>query len=876
MSGWSDLAERVRALVFRGRQDRELEEEMRFHLEREAEERIRLGLSPDAARREALVAFGGVARFKDEVRDARGVSLLEEAVADARYALRALAHHPGFTASVIVVLGLGIGASTAVFGVVDSVLLSDLPYPDADRIVRVMQESPTNRMYQLSTVDWQAVRDQNQVFTAFGVARPGGAAVSGAGEPQRVQSAKASAGFFAAVGIPAAYGRLVEAADEAMGAPPVVVVTFAFAERVLGGAASAVGKSLTIDGVSHAVIGVLPRGRPDLAGISAELWPALRVAAPARRGPFWLRAYGRLKPGVTREAAARDLAGISERIYPIWAAGFQDKAVKFMSVTLRESVIGTADRQVGLFAGGVILVLLVAIANVATLVLVRASAREHELSVRAALGATRGRIARLMITECIALTLLAGLAGLGIAALSLRLVADVAPNLPRLAEVGLGARAAAFAVMTALVSGLLVSISPVWGVLRGGQSAALRADARRAGTSRRTNLVRGALVTAEFALALPLLLGAGLLLNSFLRLQRVELGFNPDGAVSVNIALPSARYSNPADVQAFWRNLEARARDIPGVTALGFSSSMPPNNGGDVNNFDLLDHPTPAGESQPVVPWNIITPGFFDAMGIRMVDGRLFSAADSATAPPVVVVSRAWARHYYPRENALGKRMISGGCTTCAPTTVVGIVADVKFLGLQGDGEAAYAPVSQDNPTGMALVARTPRSAAETYRALRGAISAVDPELAVSEITLAERVDQSLADPRRWTAMIGAFAGAALLLAALGIFGLMSYIVRQRRRELGVRLALGAEPGALTWMVVSRGMRYAIIGTVAGLGLSLVESRWLGSLLFGVGAMDPSTLVPVALILLFVGLLACWIPGIRAGRIAPVEVLSSE
>ena len=876
MSLIADLSERVRALFFRRREDALLDEELRDHLERETAENVRRGMGAPEARRAALVALGGFERVKDEVRDARGISWLEQAAADTRYAARALTRNAGFTAAVVAVLGIGIGASTAVFGVVDTVLLSELPYPEADRLVFIVQESPTNRLWQLSTVDWQAVRDQQQSFSGFGVARPGGAAISGAGAPERVPSSRASAGFFEAIGIPAAFGRLVEPADEANGAPPVAVVTWAMAERSLGGAAGATGKAITIDGIPHTVVGVLPRGRSELGGIKADVWPALRAAAPTRRGPFWLRAYGRLKPGVTREAAARDLASISLRLYPLWASSYQDDGTRFTPLPLREVMIGRADRQVGLFAGGVLLVLLVAIANVATLVLVRASAREHELSVRAALGATRGRVARLMITECLLLTMLAGLAGVGIAAVSLKLVGSIAPNLPRLAEVGLGARVVVFAAITTLVCGILVSVSPVWGVLAGRHSASLRADARRSGTSRRTNIVRGALVVAEFALALPLLLGAGLLLNSFVRLQRVELGFDPQGAVSVNISLPSARYADPLAVQAFWRNVETRARELRGATAVGLSSSMPPNNGGDVNNFDLLDKPVPAGESQHLVPWAIVTPGFFDAMGIRLLEGRLFNDGDSTAAPPVVVVTQAWARHYYPGENAIGKQMISGGCTTCPPTTVVGIVADVKFLGLQGDGEAAYAPVTQDNPLGMALVVRTPAGAPETYQALRRAIAAVDPELAVTEQTLAERVDQSLADPRRWTAMIGAFAVAALVLAALGIFGLMSFVVRQRRRELGVRLALGAEPGTLTWMIVSSGLRYAIIGTIIGLGLSLLESRWLGALLYGVGAMDPATLVPVALLLLTAGLIACWIPGMRAGRIAPVEVLGSE
>jgi len=388
--------------------------------------------------------------------------------------------------------------------------------------------------------------------------------------------------------------------------------------------------------------------------------------------------------------------------------------------------------------------------------------------------------------------------------------------------------------------------------------------------------MRGALVVAEFALALPLLLGAGLLLNSFLQLERVDPGFDPSGAVSVGLSLPTARYRDGAAVQAFWRQVEARAGEAPGVAAVGLTSALPPDNGGDVTNFDLVDHPVPSGAAEPVSPWMAVTPGLFPALGVRLLGGRSFTAADSGNAPPVVVVSRAWAQHFFPRESAVGRQLVEGGCYDCPRTTIVGVVGDVKYLGIAGAGEAVYGPLTQSNARTVHVVVRTAAAPPAAFRALREAVRGLDPELPVVETTLQARLETSLADPRRWTAILSAFAAAAALLAAVGIFGLMSFVVRQRRREMGVRLALGAEPVSLTLLVLRRGMRYALLGTAIGLGLSVLEGRWLGSLLFGVGAMDPVTVAAAALLLLGIALAACSVPGLRAARVSPVEVLATE
>jgi predicted permease len=877
MSVVTDLVERIRALLFWRRLDRELDEEMRFHLERETDERRRHGDSPEAARRGALRAFGGVDRFTEEARDARGVSLVRDLGADIRYAARGLIRNPGFTVAAVLVLGIGIGAATATFAVVDAVLISELPYPHARRLVRIYPTA-TREMTQLSTVDYQAIREQARSFDAVGALALRVMALSGSGDPQRVLAGRVTAGFFDALSVWPAEGRLVEERDETTGAPPVVVLSHGMAEQLFGSARAAPGRAIMLDGASHEVIGVLPGDPADrvgLAGLRAGVWPALQLQTPTRRGPFWIRPIARLREGVTLDDATRDLAHISRRLFPIWASSFQDREARFTPVPLREAIVGTADRRISLFAAAVVLVLLVAVGNVATLVLVRAAARAPDLSVRAALGAPRVRLARLLLVEGVTLTTAAALVGIALAAVAVTLVGRLAPALPRLAEVSLDGEAVAFAAAVTLVAGLLISLSPVLTALSRRTSTSLRTDARRTGASPRTNLVRGTLVVGEFALAVPLLLGAGLLLNTLLRLQRVDPGFDPGGVVSASLTLPPARYGDSA-AGAFWRRLEARATESPAIAAVGLSTELPPDEPGNENNFDLVDQPVPVGTAQPTSPWVYVTNGYFAALDVPLLDGRLFMAGDSGPAPPVVVVSRAWAERFFPQGGVVGRQLIEGGCLECPRTTIVGVVGDVKYLGLRQAGEAVYGPLEQSGARSGHVVARSRAAAADGLRALRDAVRSLDPQLPLAETTLESRLDAELADPRRWTAVVGGFGASAALLAALGIFGLMSFVVRQRRREIGVRIALGADPASVTWMVVWRGMRLAGLGAMCGLLLAALEARWLRALLFDVGAADPLTLGAVAAVLLGAALLACWIPGRGAARISPVEAIAAE
>ena len=873
--------ERLKAILFRGRRRQELDEELRFHLERDVEARMRRGVAEADARRDAKLSLGGVDQVKELVDDASGVRPLADLAADLRFGARALRRNAGLTATIVVVLGLAIGAATAVFAVVNGVLLSQLPYPHADRLIRILNESSPQNRWGLSIADYLAIRDQQRVFDAVGLLRTANMALtSPGGEPEQVRAGRITPGFLSALGLRAAAGRLLAKDDETPGAAPVVVVSHHVAVTRFGSAAAAVNRAVTLDGLSYTVIGVLPPGVNDLAGIEAGVWPAMQVSTPPRRGPFGLMGIALVREGVTPDMVQRDLAGISARIFPVWQSSFADRSARFFSLSLRESLVGSTARPLRLLAAAVLLVLLVAVANIATLALVRISAREHELATRARLGASRVRLVRLVVTENLLAVLLAGMAGLGLAAMALRLAGALLPRLPRVGEVALDGRAVAFAAVATLAAALLVSVAPAVAVVRG-RLLSSRVDGRRMSAGRRANAVRSALVAAEFMLALPLLVTAALLGRSFLNLSQVSPGFDPSHAFTIAVSLPEARYADSASgalptTGDFWRRALQRAQEAPGVVSAALTTSLPPNNGGDVNNFNLLDHPVPPGGEEPVAPWATVSSDYFATLSVPLLDGRLFNAADTANGLPVAIVSRAWAARHFPGRSVLGQQFISGGCTTCPPTVIVGVVGDVKYLGLAGTGEGMYAPAAQDGARSAQLVIRTAASPASAMGPVIAALRSVDPALPLAGRTMDDRLRSELSAPGRWTILLGAFAAVALALSALGIFGLMSYLVRRQRREIGVRMALGAEPAQVARMVVGRGMRCVAPGIVGGVLLMLAAARWTESLLYGVAPRDPATIALVTAVLLASAIAACLLPGFRAARIRPAEAIASE
>ena len=877
MSFIADLSVRLRSLFNRSSEEREMDEEVRFHVEREIQERIRRGEHPDVARRSAMVEFGNIGQHKEEIRDARGTRPLEELLSDIRYALRGLRRNPAFTLTGILVLGIGIGATATVYSIVHSVVLADLPYPEPERLVRVVEKNSPTNIWALSTADVMSIRERQRVFAEWGELSRAEVAISGSGTPERVVAARISSGYLRAIGIPVAKGRPILASDETSDAAAVMIVTDEFATRRFGTADVALGKALSLDGIPHTIVGVLPPGRDELGGIRSSVWPALKLPVIVRRGPFWLRGVGRLKPGVSVEAAAADLSRISSEILPLWS-DFRDSTAKLTPQPLQEAIIGRSGRQVGLFAAGVALVLLLAIVNVATLVLVRASSRAQELAVRVMLGARRGRVARLLVTENLILTLSAALVGLLIALGGIRLAVRQLPSLPRINDVALDWRVIALGVVAAVISGILVSLSPI-AALRERTNLASHAMGRRTDGGHRTSRLRSAFVVAEFALAWPLLVASGLLLNSFLRLQRVDPGFDPSGLVSIGVNLPASRYAENAEIIRFRELALQRLAAVPGVRSVGLASDVPPDpNYGAFDNFNLVHKPVPEGQAEPNAPWYYVNASYFATLGIDVIEGRNFTDADTAQAFPVVIVSESWARQFTPGESAVGRQLVQGGCYDCPRTTIIGVVEDVRNLGPSLPMVAVYGPTTQWVNRGQSInvLARLRSVSPATMDALRRELRAIDPDLPLVETTIDDQMEASIADPMRWAAVLTAFAACGMGLAALGVFGLMAYSVRQRRREIGVRLALGAEPSSVTWLVVARGMRYAAIGSAIGLAVTLLFVNRIQAMLFGVSPTDVLTMAVVGALLLGSAFLASWIPARRAARIRPMEAIAVD
>ena len=847
--------------------DADMRAELESHLELQTAENVRRGMTPEEARRHALIASGGLAHAAEAMRDQYRVPWIESILRDLRHAARGLRRTPGFTVSAVGVLALGIGSTTAVFSAANAVLRN--PTHDGLAIIH-FRGFPS-----LSTADFRAIEEQQRSFSALGAMRGGAVAFRARGDAERVRGGRVTAGWFDVLGLRPVAGRPIEPRDEVLGADRVAVLSDELARRTFGDPSAALGRAVQVDEVPHLVIGVLPRVSEPLA-TRADVWSALQLAPPERRGPFGMMVIARLAPGVTFESATRDVAGISERIFPLWAPAWNDRTARYEARAIRTAALATSSRMLGIFGAAVALVLLIGVANVASLMLVRAVGRSREVLLRAALGASRTQLVRLFVTESALLALASAAIGIGIGVLGLRALIALGPSMPGLSAGGLDVRAALFAVVLALVAGLIVGAYPVALLLRG-ERRGLSTSARVIGGGRATQAVRSGFVVGQFALALPLLAISGLLLVSFLRLQRVDPGFDPGNVLTVRVSLPSGTYSSDELTEGYWARALPVVQALPGVRDVGLGSSMPPDDFGSSNdNFNLIDRPVPPGTPEPNGAWPAADAGYFAALGVPILEGRLFTPADSGPEP-VVVVSRTWAEKYYPGESALGRRMIRGGCTECSPSTVVGVVDDVRYNGFTGALDALYSPVNEVWPTTLYLFIRTEGRPEPLMSSVRRVLTSVDPAVPLDDLaTMEQRLYASTAQPRQWAILLGAFAAAALALAALGVFGMLSYMVHARRREIGVRIALGARGASVVRLVVGKGFAHAILGSIIGLGAALAGTRALTTVLYDVSPADPRTLGLATLALLVVALIACWLPARRAAAIDPLEIMRDE
>lgn len=794
------------------------------------------------------------------------VALLE----DLRSAIRGLRLRPGYALVVIATLALGIGAACAVFSLVDGVVLRPLPYPDANELV-LLREKNANNEWNTSVADFEGVRGGNRSFDSVGAAQTYDVVLTGAGEPSWVAARFVTADYFGVLRVAPVRGRGFQRGDDARGAARVVVVGQGFAERRFGAGADPLGRTLELDGESYTVIGVMPAGMESLPAMRAEIWPALQLPEATRRGPFTLSTIARLRDGVTREQAADDLAGVSRSLLARWSSDFKDDTARIVPLPLHEAVVGNVRGTLMLAFGAVIVVLLIAIVNIANLVLMRVTERGQDLGVRAALGASRGRLARLLVTESVLLSLIGGAAGVLLAKLLLQGYRALGPAVPRLAEISVDWRVIAFGAVAGLVSGLAVGVLPL---LFGAVGRAGASGARGASASRGQQRLRDGLVSLEFALALPLLVCAGLLVNSLMRVQHVDPGFASEGMLTARVRLPETVYPENTDRIAFWERALAGIQAIPGVRAATLANGTPPDAPGTSNNFDIVGRPV---ADQPVSPWTPVVANFFDAMGLRVVDGRVFDATDTPDSPPTIVVSESWAKHYFPGERAVGRKLIEGGNVE-NPVTIVGVVSDVKWDGLRNAGDAVYAPISQgwfNNP--LYVFIRTEGDPLALAAPLRNTLLRLEPGAVPSEVTtMASRLRDSTSDARHWATVIAGFALAALLLAAVGVSGVLAYYVSRQRREIGIRLSLGADGRAIVAMVLKRGVVLAAIGSAVGVALSLMLTRSIESLLFEVSRTDVLTLACATALMLAIAFAACWLPARRAARTSPIEALRYE
>jgi putative ABC transport system permease protein len=809
-------------------------------------------------------------------------SLIAALWRDVRYGARSLRKAPGFTTIAILTLALGIGATTAMFSVLDAVLLRPLPFAQPDQLVRVFNTygtSPDN-LQSVSVADFLALRDDGRVFSSiasFRLPSDGFSYVSG-DRAERVYGTVVSADFFATLGVRPALGRAFQSGDDADGAPPTVVLSNAFWRQRLGSDPTVIGKSLNIQGRPTTVLGVMPASVWYPRGDRAELWLNDSFHAPPRRGPFGLALVARERPGVS--AAQRDavLAQLSAGVRTRFPGGPDHWTYVEQSLSQRFS--GPLRPILLLLMGAVVVVLVIACVNVTNLMLARATSRAQEISVRSALGASRAALVRQLLVEGTLLALAGGAAGMLIAVWGVRILTAIAPDslfVLRDFKTAVDWRVLALAAAATMGSVSFFALAPA--ILGAGTRATAASRGGTDAPSRRR--LRSSLVVAEFALSLMLLVGAGLLIRSLTKLRAVDTGVRSDGVVTASIALPSVRYAKTPQIDIFHDRLLADLRGRPGLERVSASVGLPPDVFGSSSDFFVTSHPVADGAFSPLADVLAVDGDYFAALGIPLLSGRIFDARDNMDAPNAVMISEALARKYFPNTNPLGERLNVGGTGDDNSYAIVGVVGNVRYDGVaQGPSAAIYFPFIQGGmgvTPSFSIVVRTRAGADEVARVVRDAVHQIDPELAVANVrTVHELVEESVAGDKFRTTLLSVFALLALVLAAVGIYGVMAYAVGRRAREIGIRLALGARNWEIYRLILREGLVVAGVGIAIGLVASLTLTGAVSKFLYGIGATDVATFVGVPLILLAIAALACLVPARRAARVDPTVTMRGE
>jgi putative ABC transport system permease protein len=819
-----------------------------------------------------------------------------------RYGLRMLARNPVFTIAAILCLGLGTGATTAIFSVVNAVLLRPLPYAHADRLVRVFTEFPKEvsstspngfRHFWVSPPEFFEIKRDTHSWEDFEAWVNGPANLAGRDEPVRATTSFVTGGLLEMLGVQPAFGRLPTADDDRPNVPATAVLSYDLWQRAFGGDANVLHRDIRLNGARCTVIGVMPRGFnfPPGEVNPSELWTPLQLdpAHPGSRGSHFLSVLASLRPGVSMAQAqaemvrytihtTRTVARAQHRLdptqHPLVLAGFQDEVVH----SVRPAML--------VLLGAVAFVLLIACVNVANLLLARSEARRREIAVRTAIGASAGKLLRQFIAEGVLLSTAGAALGLVLAEGGLRLLAATgAGSIPRAGEIGIDWRVLLFALALALATGVVFGLAPILHARPSTLHDALKAAAGRATSSVAANRFRSALVGAELALALILLIASGLMVKAFWKLQEVDSGFNPSHLLTMQLSLPPATYTAADQADGFWSALVARVNALPGVESASIASGLPPNRRINANSTPIEGLDPSLGGPMPTIDyWNFVDAGYFRTIGARLLDGRLFTPGDAKGSPPVAVVNQTLARAFFPRESAIGHRVKTDFRPGAQWRTIVGVVADVKNGGLATPtGTELYIPYLQTSTipavttnfvTGAALLIRTKVDPLSLAGPAQAQIRALDPSIPIANLrTMEDVMSRSVSRPRFLTLLMTLFSSLSLVLAALGIYGVISYAVAQRTAEIGIRMALGAQSGHVLRLVGRSGLRIALAGTAAGALGAFALTRFLSGLLFGVSSLDAATFLAMAGVLAAVTLLACYIPAHRASRINPIAAL---
>jgi len=864
---------RLRSLFRRGQVEAELNEELRYHLERQIEVNTAAGMSVEEARYAALRAMHGLDQRKEECRDMRRVRLIEDLWRDFRFSLRSLLKRPGFTAIALLALALGIGANTAIFSLVNAVILQPLPYRDPDRLISVYGTRNRSTQGSVGPTDFLDYRSQNKTFEQF--AASGSMMLpmnlTGSGEPERLNASIITGNYFDTFGVRPALGRGFSLENEKTGQDHVTVLSHAFWQTRFGGDPNIVNKTINLDGKAYEVLGVMPA--EVVLPQPAQLWVPINFDADPEmkmRNARFLRGIGRLKEGVTLDQAQTDtdlIAAQLEQQYPDSNTGWSLRLIP-----LREILVGGSRTMLFILFGAVGFVLLIACANVANLLLVRAAARQKEIAMRTALGASRLRIIRQMITESLLLAIFGGALGALLAVAGVKLLVSLGEdNIPRTANVKIDATVLAFTLLISLATGLLFGLAPAIRTMKENLVDALKDGIRGGSEATVKNRTRSLLVVFESAIAVMLLIAAGLLIRSLVALQNVDPGFDPNNVLTLRVDLPRQKYNTPEKASNFFEQLETRVAGLPGVEAVGLITDLPLS--GEARDMPYRVEGRPATSDIAFVDFRRVNKNYFSAMRIPLRRGRNFTEQEVRQSDKAIVVSQAFVDSVFPNEEALGKRLIIWSGIRNEPYEIIGIVGDTRYQSLQGEPSATmYVPTRE--LLFVNLVIRTQGDPLSLVGGVRKEVNALDPDQPIAAIRpMTEWVAMSAAGARYRTTLLGLFALLAMILAATGIYGVMSYSVAQRTQEIGVRMALGARPLDVLKLVVRQGMMLALIGVVVGLAGALALTRVMSSLLFGVTERDPITFVAVAALLIVVAFISCFVPAHRATKVDPLVAL---